>query len=357
MHCECQLRARIREQLPIKIILTTWLAMWAMGEVISLLSLAPHAGWVLAHWTEVFPALVRGGRASFPISTDDRAGQLFVAGWLIPWTGAGLVVGGLLLRLLFGADSVALDRTELVVRRRLGPLSWSSRVPCESIRLLAVSPKTHALVAETEARRWTLSTFGTRAEREQALAELQSALGTQASQLPARSLVPAGWTTSVAAGGWTELVRSRDVFRPAVMQGTWALALLIAAAAPEAISPLSYLHGLPQMFALFAAATAAFSVYQTLAYTSRIRLHAHELVVTTGYPVTFAQQHFSHPILSVTCETVKDTEVYTLWAERGGQRAKLLTSRAYALPVVELGEWLAARLDMKLLLPEGLVPH
>ena len=236
MHCECQLRARIREQLPIKIILTTWLAMWAMGEVISLLSLAPHAEWVLAHWTEVFPALVRGGRASFPISTDDRAGQLFVAGWLIPWTGAGLVVGGLLLRLLFGADSVALDRTELVVRRRLGPLSWSSRVPCESIRLLAVSPKTHALVAETEARRWTLSTFGTRAEREQALAELQSALGTQASQLPARSLVPAGWTTSVAADGWTELVRSRDVFRPAVMQGTWALALLIAAAAPEAIS-------------------------------------------------------------------------------------------------------------------------
>ena len=354
---EWTLRARFQEGLLIKIFLMGWLAAWAVGEVVTLLSLAPHARWILAHWRGLFPAIPRGGSVLFPIAPGNREDQLFAAGWLVTWTAGGVWLGGYLSGFLFGTDIITLDAATLTVHRQLGPFRWWSRLPRESIKWLAVSPNGHVLIgghvlfAETSAKRFTISRLGTRAEREQAAAGLQAILGTLAPATSVLDVTPAGWSMAAATDDWKELVRSGEAFRPAVMQGTLAVALLIAAVAPEAISPLSFLHGTPQWFALLGAAAAAYSAFRTMGLAKRIRIRAKELVVVSGPFITLEEQHFSRPSLCVTCDEDDSTEVYTLWAEEGGRRAKLLVSRGLAGPALELGEWLAARMEVKLQLP------
>lgn len=118
-----------------------------------------------------------------------------------------------------------------------------------------------------------------------------------------------------------------------------------------------FLHGVPQWFCLIAGFGGAAQAFRILTDTSMVRVRRHELSVIRGYPIRWSEQKLSHPVLSVTCDKVESGESYTLWAERGGVRVKILRSTGQALPSIELGEWLAMRLDVALNLPQELEHH
>jgi hypothetical protein len=141
------------------IFLAGWLWLWAFVEAAVINLLLAFAG---------IDFRIPGGFAvpRFRIEDGLPFVQAFAALWLFFWTWAGIGSIGLILRLLFGSDTVEIAPSYWARVRSYGLFSTTRRFERGDAWYVIVERKTQALVARQRKKRFAISTFGTNGERQ-----------------------------------------------------------------------------------------------------------------------------------------------------------------------------------------------
>lgn len=119
----------------------------------------------------------------------------FTLAWLIG--GGRLLVGTL--RTLFGSDEVVMHAGQVLVRRTIGPFTWTREWERNAIQSIAIIGRNRRLVAMIGGRRHTVASLGTEDARRRLGADLRTRYGLRTPS--AGGGLPDGWESARRADG------------------------------------------------------------------------------------------------------------------------------------------------------------
>src|SRR5262249_24986846 len=201
-----------------------WLAGWAAGETFALWAVASG---VRSLFTSGPPSPLEADHHSIQVqSAVPLALGLFILGWLIFWTFAGVAAGSQLLRLLFGRDRILVKDDGLEIEQRYGWFRSRKWFPRHEVRRFYRKTPGTALPGETSKTTITLTDLGTPADREQLEGTLNAAFQFSGPPAPEPAL-PGGWCEVRSPEGDSVLVKDPAIRRKQARTARIACIVLI----------------------------------------------------------------------------------------------------------------------------------
>lgn len=245
----------------------------------------------------------------------------------------------------------------LVIERGWGWLRWKREVTRSLLVMVGIAPDGRRLVGETLERRVVLLTVASRRDLEKVFEFLRDETGLPTAGLGEGPLVPPpGWVVREQGEGAVDLWREAAWYAP-VRDALLTLPFLVLALLVPTWFPGVGAFGATASTVLgFHLLRAGAVAGPRMLAARHLRVRGRTLEVCFGFPFTIRRYAFDSPHLRVDVEQGrKGADVYALTLTGGSERVRVDASSDFALPAIQLGRWLAARLHQKIELPSAFV--